>query len=59
MAKKLIGVPAGQVEETKAMVRLFLFLRCDCGLKEADNLTSKDLQSLLKCLSKKANCDRI
>jgi hypothetical protein len=38
------------IEETKAMVRLYQFLRHDCGLKYADKLSAKELKELLKCL---------
>ena len=35
------------IEETKAIIRLHQFLRYDCGLKEADRLSARDLKSLL------------
>jgi len=38
------------VEETKAIIRLYLFLRYDCGLKYADRLSARELRELLKCL---------
>lgn len=38
------------IEETKAIMRLYLFLRHDCGLKGADKLNAKDLRGLLRCL---------
>jgi hypothetical protein len=41
------------VEETKAMIRLYLFLRHDCGLREADKLSAKELKELLKCLRRR------
>lgn len=50
MVKKLIGVPAMLVEETKAMVRFYLFLRYDCGLKYADRLRVRELREFLGCI---------
>jgi len=38
------------LEETKAIIRLYLFLRHDCGLREADRLSARELKDLLKCL---------
>ncbi len=38
------------IEETKAMVRLYQFLRLDCGLKEADKLSARELKELLNIL---------
>ncbi len=43
-------VPKGLVEETKAMMRLYLFLRHECGLREADRLSARELRELLECL---------
>ncbi len=40
--RKLIG-------ETKAIIRLYLFLRHECGLREADRLNAEDLRDLLRC----------
>jgi len=40
------------VEETKAMIRFYLFLRHEVGLKEADRLSARDLRGLLKMLDK-------
>ena len=40
-------VPKRLLEETKAMVRLYLFLRYECRLKFADKLTTKELKGLL------------
>jgi len=37
------------IEETKAMIRLYLFLRHDCGLREADRLSARELRGLLRC----------
>ncbi|OGD69623.1 hypothetical protein A3E89_01960 [Candidatus Campbellbacteria bacterium RIFCSPHIGHO2_12_FULL_35_10] len=34
------------IKETEAMIRLYLFLRHDCGLKEADKLSAKELRGL-------------
>jgi hypothetical protein len=49
---KMIKVPKGLIEETKAIIRLYLFLRYECGLKEADGLGMGELRELLKCLDK-------
>ena len=38
------------IEETKAIIRLYQFLRYDCELKEADRLRAKDLKELLRRL---------
>ncbi len=35
------------IKETKAIMRLYLFLRHDCGLKEADKLSTRELKELL------------
>jgi len=43
----MIKVPKGLIEETKAIIRLYLFLRYDCGLKYADRLSAGELKSLL------------
>ncbi len=43
-------VPKGLIEETKAIIRLYLFLRYDCGLREADKLNARELKNLLECL---------
>jgi hypothetical protein len=45
---RLEKVPEGLIEETKAIIRLYLFLRHDCGLKYADKLRARDLKELLK-----------
>lgn len=42
--RKLIG-------ETKAIIRLYLFLRHECGLREADRLNAEDLRDLLRCFA--------
>jgi len=46
----MIRVPKGLIEETKAIIRLYLFLRYDCRLRYADKLSAKELRELLKCL---------
>lgn len=46
----MIKVPKKLIEETEAIVRLYLFLRYECGLKFADKLSAKDLKRLLLCL---------
>ncbi|MFA5223618.1 MAG: hypothetical protein WC431_00405 [Candidatus Omnitrophota bacterium] len=33
------------IKETGALIRLYLFLRYDCGLKYADKLSAKDLKN--------------
>ncbi len=38
------------IEETKAIMGLYLFLRHDCGLKYADRLSAKELRELLRHL---------
>jgi len=40
------------IEETKAIIRLYQFLRYECGLKEANKLSAKDLKRLLLTLKK-------
>lgn len=40
------------VEETKAIMRLYFFLRHDYGLKYADKLNVKDIKKLLSVLRK-------
>jgi hypothetical protein len=40
------------IEETKAMMRLHYFLRHECGLREADRLSARELRELLICLRK-------
>ena len=41
------------IEEAKALIRLYLFLRHDCGLREAGRLKAKELKELLKCFSRR------
>jgi hypothetical protein len=38
------------IEETKAIIRLYEFLRNDCGLKEADKFTAKELREVLNII---------
>jgi hypothetical protein len=45
----MLKVPKGLVEETKAMIRLYLFLRHDCGLREAERLSARGLREVLRC----------
>lgn len=40
------------IEETKAIIRLHQFLRYECGLKEADRLSVKDVKQLLSTLKR-------
>ena len=37
------------IEETKAIIRLHQFLRYDCGLREADELSAKELRGNTQC----------
>jgi len=41
-------VPKGLIEETKAIIRLYLFLRHECGLRDADRLSARELRELLR-----------
>lgn len=36
------------IKETKAMIRLYLFLSHECGLREVDELKAKQLKDLVK-----------
>ena len=40
------------IEETKAIMRLYFFLRHDCGLREADKMSARELKGFLRCLTK-------
>ena len=40
------------IEETKAIIRLHQFLRYDCGLREADELSAKELREILNVIRK-------
>jgi len=44
----MIKVPEKLIRETKAMIRLYLFLRYECGLREADKLSAREMRELLK-----------
>lgn len=46
----MIKVPKGLIYETKAIIRLYLFLRHECGLKEADRLSARELRELTSLL---------
>jgi len=46
-------VPRRLIEETRKIIRLYQFLRYDCGLKFADKLSAKDSKRLF--LSYKLN----
>lgn len=46
----MIRVPKELIEETKAIIRLYLFLRHECGLREADGLSAREMRELLRCL---------
>ncbi len=43
-------IPKKLIKETKAIIRLYLFLRYECGLKGADRLKARELRELLKAL---------
>jgi hypothetical protein len=43
-------MPKCLIDETKAIIRLYLFLRHECGLKEADKLSARELKQLLLAL---------
>ena len=43
-------VPKRLIEETKSIIRLYQFLRYDCGLKFVDKLSSKNLKEVLYIL---------
>ncbi len=49
---KMVKVPKRLVEETKAIIRFYLFLRYDCGVKEVDRLSARELKRLLYVLEK-------
>jgi len=46
----MVKVPGKLIKETKAMIGLYLFLRHDCGLREADRLSARELKELLYAL---------
>ena len=48
----MVKVPEKLVEETKAIVRLYLFLRHECGLREADKLSAREVKRLFSALKK-------
>ena len=39
------------IEETKAIIRLHQFLRHDCGLREADELSAKELREIFNVIA--------
>ena len=39
------------IEETKAIIRLHQFLRYDCGLREADGLSAKELREIFNVIA--------
>lgn len=43
-------VPKELIEETRALVRFYLFLRYEVGLREADRLTTKQSEAALENL---------
>lgn len=48
----MLKVPNNLIQETKAIIRFYLFLRYDCGLREVDNLSAKELRELVKCFKR-------
>lgn len=44
----MVKVPEKLIKETKAMIRLYLFLRHECGLEEADEMSARELRNLSK-----------
>ena len=48
----MLKVPNKLIQETKAIIRFYLFLRYDCRLKEADELSAKELRELVNSLKK-------
>lgn len=48
-------VPKSLIAETRRIIRLHHFLRYDCGLKVADELTVKDFKVLLSIIARKRN----
>ncbi|MFC1804304.1 hypothetical protein ACFLZ3_00520 [Candidatus Omnitrophota bacterium] len=47
------------IQETKALIRLQLFLRYDCGLRRTDNLSSRELRQILISLEIKKKAQMI
>ena len=47
----MVKVPEKLVDETKAIIKLYLFLRHACGLKYADKLSARELRGLLSYLT--------
>lgn len=47
----MVKVPEKLIKETKAMIRFYLFLRYECGLREADRLKVRKLRELKGLLS--------
>lgn len=39
------------IKETKAIIRLHQFLRYDCGLREADELSAKELREIFNVIA--------
>ena len=48
----MLEVPNKLIQEAKVIIRFYLFLRYDCGLREADELSAKELRELVKCLKR-------
>ena len=48
----MLKVPNRLIQDTKAIIRFYLFLRYDCGLKEADKFSAKELREVLNIIGK-------
>ena len=48
----MLKAPNKLIQNTKAIIRFYLFLRYDCGLKEADKFSAKELREILNIISK-------
>ena len=48
----MLRVPNKLIQDTKAIMRFYLFLRYDCGLKEADKFSAKELREVLNIIGK-------
>jgi len=55
----MVKIPKGLVEETKAIIRLYLFLRQECGLKYADRLTARELKEVVESFSVEKSVDNV
>jgi hypothetical protein len=46
----MLKVPNKLIQDTKAIIRFYLFLRYDCGLRESDNLSAKELREIFNVI---------